>query len=297
MKSSLLFITFVVLSVSAVASTDFLTSYEIIPARPGAGEPFRIRLEGWWPNPCFSGNATAFVHQDKIYIDINVTPSTQPCITLVVDWVYDVIIDGQSSGVYSIEYRFYSSNPSYTTNHKFLGFVPVGLPNIQKCNIISGMLTTSGGFDGSGFGSFSVTGSFSFVDTGDDSWLSDVEIFADDPQNRVGDLSELFGLSEAAVYMENNTYTHYGAGERSTTLTIEENTGDQITLEGMFQEGCCDMYQYNLVCVANIDDHAICKKFPTADTNKDCKVDIRDLAIMLSEWLDCNLLDQADCMQ
>ena len=35
----------------------------------------------------------------------------------------------------------------------------------------------------------------------------------------------------------------------------------------------------------------ICTEYPTADVNRDCKVDFIDMAIMASQWLQCNLED------
>ena len=38
-----------------------------------------------------------------------------------------------------------------------------------------------------------------------------------------------------------------------------------------------------------------CAEYPASDSNHDCRVDLRDLALMAAEWLDCNLHDQQAC--
>ena len=40
-----------------------------------------------------------------------------------------------------------------------------------------------------------------------------------------------------------------------------------------------------------------CSYTPKGDLNGDCKVDMLDLAIMTSNWLDCGLSDQSACWE
>jgi hypothetical protein len=39
----------------------------------------------------------------------------------------------------------------------------------------------------------------------------------------------------------------------------------------------------------------VCPEHPAMDFNRDCKVDLLDLAIFLDSWLDCNLDPPAAC--
>ena len=40
---------------------------------------------------------------------------------------------------------------------------------------------------------------------------------------------------------------------------------------------------------------AMCLEYPATDFNYDCKVDLRDLAIFMERWLECNLDDPGAC--
>lgn len=284
-------------------AADYLDSHEVIPEYPATGESFIVRLNGTWPNACTTIdriNTDYSSVSQKIYIYIYVTPPSGECAQVMTPWSNDVTIPAtEEKGLYEVSYRFFCSDDAYGTSYITAGYIPIGLPDIKKCEVegMYDLLSTSGGFSGYGFGSFHVSGSFTFIDNGDGGWLTDVELHAHDSQNRVGDIAELFGLGPAPIYLDNNTYKNYFAGHERSSLTIEEPGADQIILTGTYHESGYDTYQYDLTCYATVIDHSICKKFPAGDANKDCKIDLQDLALMAFEWLDCQLLDQADCTQ
>jgi len=53
---------------------------------------------------------------------------------------------------------------------------------------------------------------------------------------------------------------------------------------------------YTIVGYFRNTNEPVCLKYPDSDINKDCKVDMFDLALLASEWLECNLEPSRFCL-
>jgi T5SS/PEP-CTERM-associated repeat protein len=67
-----------------------------------------------------------------------------------------------------------------------------------------------------------------------------------------------------------------------------------------FKDGSFDVIydttsEYNSVILTHYSAEPACPKYPLADINKDCTVDLADFAIFASEWLECNLVPDYYC--
>ena len=287
----------VIFAAPAFASTDYLNSYQILPAVPDPGQDFTVVLDGWWPNSCTQAFITYSIVAGEILVDINVVTSSDPCPLVITPWTQNVQISGMARGLYPIKYRFRSSSPGYDTEWKLLGYAPVGFPVVQTCKIEEGSLVQEGGASGTRK-TYTVWGEYSFAMTSSspkNGWLTDVELTAVDDEGNTIDVAELFGLGPA-VYFENAMYegeTYYDGSKAVAKLWVDGNY--VIHLGGNVTPGCCDRFSYQLATHSELISHSACKKFLAADINKDCRVDLEDMAILASEWMSCELANEADC--
>ncbi|OPZ96114.1 MAG: hypothetical protein BWY71_02019 [Planctomycetes bacterium ADurb.Bin412] len=66
--------------------------------------------------------------------------------------------------------------------------------------------------------------------------------------------------------------------------------------EYVFEGGKFEVvYQPDRVILTHFQGEPRCTEYPLADFNKDCQVNLIDLAIMAQEWLDCNLEPSGYC--
>jgi hypothetical protein len=68
----------------------------------------------------------------------------------------------------------------------------------------------------------------------------------------------------------------------------------------VFKDGSFDVIYdttsgYNSVILTHYSAEPACPRYPLADINKDCVVDLKDFAIFASEWLECNLVPDYYC--
>lgn len=315
MKRVLLLGFLIILSSGAVAAVNGLSSYKINPLAPQPNKAFSMEFTVT-SSPCAMSNAMANFIDGEIYVDVYISV-WQICPTFDIFYVTlpalmpENLMNGLPKGIYPVNYRyvydydFLLNNQGYTdidTGDQFLCNLAVGLPDIQTCFVEANptnKLVQSGGIAGTSK-NYLVSGQYSFAMTSSsprNGWLTDVQLFAVGDGGEVIDIAELFGLTGAAVYVENATYTgetYYDGGKAEAKLIIDPG-GNGYHLSGTVKPGCCDRFSYSLYTYADIASHSACKKFPASDLNKDCKVDLKDLAIMASEWLDCWLVYQEDC--
>jgi len=52
-----------------------------------------------------------------------------------------------------------------------------------------------------------------------------------------------------------------------------------------------------ILAILDSEPKPVCVKHPRMDFNGDCKVDFADFAIMVSSWLECNLVPESACWE
>jgi len=279
------------------------TDLSVTPALPAAGSPFTLTVSGE-ATGCFDGVMTSSISGNDIYLDLLASPLPpgSACIAMYpFPWSYDEVIAGQDKGLYSVYFRYNFSN-IIISSYELMGYVPVNLPDIQSCTVSSSGsdLVHSGGIVGDPV-SYSVEGSYSLVNDGDEnnSWLTDINLYAPTGDGDVIDIAKLLGLPQTPVYLENGVYTgttYYDGSSAPVSFTItKDSSTDTVSLTGSVVPGCCDRLRYDLNFSANILKHSTCLKFPVADLNKDCIVNFQDMAIIASEWMSCEMLIEDDC--
>jgi hypothetical protein len=90
-------------------------------------------------------------------------------------------------------------------------------------------------------------------------------------------------------------------GDEFTIIAAQNISGTFINAESkyFFEDGSFDVIyntdSYDSVILTHYSAEPACPKYPLADVNKDCVVDLTDFAIMASEWLNCNLVPESYC--
>jgi hypothetical protein len=80
------------------------------------------------------------------------------------------------------------------------------------------------------------------------------------------------------------------------TATNVIGTFSNAPIRYVFENGSFDVfYNTDSVILTHFSSELACPKYPMADINKDCTVDLADFAIFASEWLECNLVPDYYC--
>jgi hypothetical protein len=91
-------------------------------------------------------------------------------------------------------------------------------------------------------------------------------------------------------------------GDQFTIIAAQNISGtfSNAVSRYVFKGGSFDVIydtasEYNAVILTHYSAEPACPKYPLADVNKDCIVNLADFAIFASEWLDCNLVPESYC--
>ena len=71
------------------------------------------------------------------------------------------------------------------------------------------------------------------------------------------------------------------------------NAPSQVLFEGGQFEVIYERYR---VILTHYQSEPACPAYPVADFNKDCLVNLADFAVTASQWLECNLVPQKNCL-
>ncbi|MBM4103184.1 MAG: hypothetical protein FJ263_03920 [Planctomycetes bacterium] len=159
------------------------------------------------------------------------------------------------------------------------------------------------------------------VAPGDDQGWKLLEIGYNYTQDSNGTLKIEIGgrdmVSQHSQLQVNNSSNGYGVvsldGMLDVTLTNDFVPGydDEFTIisagtingtfsnavtKYVFEDGSFDViYNTDSVVLTHYSTEPACPKYPLADINKDCVVDLADFVIFASEWLNCNLVPESYC--
>jgi hypothetical protein len=90
-------------------------------------------------------------------------------------------------------------------------------------------------------------------------------------------------------------------GDEFTIIAAQNISGTFINAVSkyVFEGGSFDVIyntdSYDSVILTHYSTEPACQRYPLADLNKDCKVDLKDFAIFAGEWLECNLVPESYC--